>query len=178
MRSGDARSAGAQHLPFVPSSPRAGGFIAGIWNKFFSRYGLFGRKRALLDGLCPSRGAGNQLPDVPSLPSQQSAIPLRIKRADRCSLSHKLLDYCSEPEVLQTHAALERVVTLTFDALISFGIMIVITLIVFLPYVRGFDFEIEGFKNPDFLYDPVAVAGMALENRLLFASGLFDFERN
>lgn len=53
--------------------------------------------------------------------------------------------------------------------------MIVITLIVFLPYVRGFDFEIEGFKNPDFLYDPVAVAGMALENRLLFASGLFDF---
>ncbi|GMF16743.1 unnamed protein product [Phytophthora lilii] len=53
--------------------------------------------------------------------------------------------------------------------------MIAVPLIIFLPYVESFNLEYSIFNNPDFLYDPVPLATMVLENRLIFASSLFDF---
>ncbi|KUF93614.1 hypothetical protein AM588_10006109 [Phytophthora nicotianae] len=53
--------------------------------------------------------------------------------------------------------------------------MIVVPLIIFIPYIEGFSFEYEIFKNLDLMYDPVSAATLVLENRLIFASSIFDF---
>ncbi|KAE9153385.1 hypothetical protein PF001_g2696 [Phytophthora fragariae] len=53
--------------------------------------------------------------------------------------------------------------------------MTVVPLMIFVPYVEAFDIPTKLFKNGDFLYDPVATTKLVLENRLIFASSLFDF---
>ncbi|EGZ27622.1 hypothetical protein PHYSODRAFT_321402 [Phytophthora sojae] len=53
--------------------------------------------------------------------------------------------------------------------------MTVVPLMIFVPYVKAFDIPNKLFKNGDFLYEPVAITKLVLENRLIFASGLFDF---
>ncbi|KAI9996104.1 hypothetical protein PInf_013282 [Phytophthora infestans] len=50
-----------------------------------------------------------------------------------------------------------------------------VPLIIFIPYIEGFNFEYSIFKYTEFVYDPVPLATMVLENRLIFASSLFDF---
>ncbi|EGZ27641.1 hypothetical protein PHYSODRAFT_474391 [Phytophthora sojae] len=51
----------------------------------------------------------------------------------------------------------------------------VVPLIIFLPYVEAFNVEYKSLNNPNFMYDPISVVSMVLENRVVFAANLFDF---
>ncbi|KAE8965332.1 hypothetical protein PF001_g28767 [Phytophthora fragariae] len=68
-----------------------------------------------------------------------------------------------------------QVFTFTYDAMIGFGMVTIVPLLIYVPYAQEFNLKSKVFKNSNFIYEPVPFVSMALENRLMFAAGLFDF---
>ncbi|RAW43409.1 hypothetical protein PC110_g422 [Phytophthora cactorum] len=158
-----------------PTSRTTGPF-AYIWINVFSRKGIFGVESEHFSTVFAVR----EVLEASSQTYQAYRASNLLPRAGMNALIVGLLvtncwTTAGIQLFLRKSPALERVVTLTYDALLSFGMMIVVPLIIFIPYIEAFNFEYSIFKNPDVLYDPVPLATMVLENRLIFASSLFDF---
>ncbi|KAH7481807.1 uncharacterized protein KRP23_4984 [Phytophthora ramorum] len=153
----------------------AGPFVV-MWNNVFSRQGIFGVESEHFSTVFALR----ELLEASSQTYQAYRASNLLPRAGLNSIIVGLLitncwTTAAIELFLRKSPALERVITLTYDASISFGMMIAVPLSIFLPYVTTFNFEYSIFKNPDFLYEPVPLSAMVLENRLIFASSLFDF---
>lgn len=75
--------------------------------------------------------------------------------------------------VLAHSTGLERVMCLVLDGLLDAGSAILIPLVVFVPYMRKFDYSALEFPS-DLLYDPQWFVNMVRENRMLFAMSWSD----
>ncbi|KAG3050426.1 hypothetical protein PI125_g26437, partial [Phytophthora idaei] len=158
-----------------PTSRTTGPFTY-IWINVFSRKGIFGVESEHFSTVFAVR----EVLEASSQTYQAYRASNLLPRAGMNALIVGLLvtncwTTAGIQLFLRKSPALERVVTLTYDALLSFGMMIVVPLIIFIPYIEAFNFEYSIFKNFDVLYDSVHLATMVLENRLIFASSLFDF---
>ncbi|KAG3096564.1 hypothetical protein PI124_g15678 [Phytophthora idaei] len=76
---------------------------------------------------------------------------------------------------LKRSPVLQRVALFLCDAILSFGMMVVVPLVIFIPYVQVFNVSEGAFKNPNFLHDTVTISTLSLENQLIFASSFIDF---
>ncbi|KAF1775475.1 Leucine-rich repeat domain, L domain-like [Phytophthora cactorum] len=166
----------ARRITLRQPTSRTTGPFAYIWINVFSRKGIFGVESEHFSTVFAVR----EVLEASSQTYQAYRASNLLPRAGMNALIVGLLvtncwTTAGIQLFLRKSPALERVVTLTYDALLSFGMMIVVPLIIFIPYIEAFNFEYSIFKNPDVLYDPVPLATMVLENRLIFASSLFDF---
>ncbi|KAF4143521.1 hypothetical protein GN958_ATG07254 [Phytophthora infestans] len=155
---------------------RLGGPVALIWSNVFSRQGVFGVESEHFSTVFTVR----EVLEASSQTYQAYRASNLLPRAEMNALIVGILvtncwTTAGIQLFLRKSPALERVITLTYDALLSFGMIIMVPLIIFIPYIEGFNFEYSIFKNTEFVYDPVPLATMVLENRLIFASSLFDF---
>ncbi|OWZ22550.1 hypothetical protein PHMEG_0002742 [Phytophthora megakarya] len=171
MTSRSGKSRDPLNQPLSPISR-----VGHTWNTFFSRKGIFGVESEHFSTVFAIR----EVLEATSQTYQAYRASILLPRAELNSLIVGLLiancwSTAGTEYFLCRSPALERVATLTYDALISFGIMTIVPLMVFIPYVEGFDIPNKLFKNADFLYDPVAITKLVLENRLIFSSGLLDF---
>ncbi|KAG1699781.1 hypothetical protein DVH05_012674 [Phytophthora capsici] len=156
--------------------PKRSGAFAVIWANVFSRKGIFGVESEHFSIVFALR----EVLEASSQTYQAYRASNLLPRPELNSLMVGLLvTNCWSTAAIQfflrKSPALERVIALTYDALLSFGMMVIVPLIIFVPYVQDFNFEYNIFKNPDSLYDPVPLTTIVLENRLVFASSLFDF---
>ncbi|KAK1948593.1 hypothetical protein P3T76_000882 [Phytophthora citrophthora] len=156
--------------------PRRPGVFTVIWAKVFSRKGIFGVESEHFSTIFALR----EVLEASSQTYQAYRASNLLPRPGLNSLMVGLLvTNCWSTAAIQLFLrkspALERVVTLMCDALLSFGMMVMVPLIIFVPYVQGFNFEYSIPYNYDSLFDPVPLTTMVLENRLIFASSLFDF---
>ncbi|KAL3674021.1 hypothetical protein V7S43_001704 [Phytophthora oleae] len=151
--------------------------LAFIWTNVFSRKGIFGVESEHFSTVFALR----EVLEASSQTYQAYRASNLLPRPALNSLVVGLLitncwSTAAIEFFLHKSPAMERVVALTFDALLSFGMMVMVPLIIFVPYVQDFNFEYGLFNNYDSpLYDPVPLTTMVLENRLIFASSLFDF---
>ncbi|KAL3674024.1 hypothetical protein V7S43_001707 [Phytophthora oleae] len=169
---------GAVNTPSDPLSPVStlGGNFVHFWNTFFSRKGIFGVESEHFSTVFAFR----EVLEASSQTYQAYRASILLPRVELNSLVVALLvancwSTAATAYFLRKLPALERVITLLYDALISFGIMTIVPLMVFVPYMEAFDIPSKLFKNADFVYDPVAITKLVLENRLIFASGMLDF---
>ncbi|GMF26275.1 unnamed protein product [Phytophthora fragariaefolia] len=159
-----------------PSFSRIRKRIMQFWYIFFSHKGLFGVESEHFSTIFALR----EVLEVGAQTYQGYRASILLPRVGLNALVVALLiancwSTAATEYFLRKTPALERAAALTCDALISFGIMTVVPLMIFVPYMEAFDIPNKLFKNGDFLYDPVAITKLVLENRLIFASGLFDF---
>jgi len=158
------------------SRPQIGGTFAFLWNNVFSRRGIFGVESEHFSMVFTLR----EVLEASSQTYQAYRASNLLPRAELNAIIVGLLvTNCWTTAAIQfflrKSPALERVITLTYDASISFGMMVVVPLLIFVPYVEAFSIEFQGFKDAGFMYHPVGVTKFVLENRLIFAAGLFDF---
>ncbi|KAE9012510.1 hypothetical protein PR001_g15647 [Phytophthora rubi] len=76
---------------------------------------------------------------------------------------------------LRKSPELGRVFTFTYNAMVGFGMMTIVPLLIFIPCIEGFDLQYKYLKNQNFIFEPLTLVTLVLENRLIFAAGLFDF---
>ncbi|KAG7395716.1 hypothetical protein PHYBOEH_003321 [Phytophthora boehmeriae] len=171
----------ARRMSTTPTAPTSASSrlyeaFAHTWNQIFSRRGLFGVESEHFSTVSMFR----EVLEASSQTYQAYRASYLMPRAEMNSLIVALLvincwSTAATQFFLRKSPALERVITLGNDSLISLGIMIIVPLIIFIPYVQQFDIKSKFFTNPEYLFDPVTIANMVLENRLIFAAGLFDF---
>ncbi|KAG7388062.1 hypothetical protein PHYPSEUDO_013181 [Phytophthora pseudosyringae] len=158
------------------SPPRLSGTLIHAWNSVFSRQGLFGVESEHFSTVFSLR----EVLEASSQTYQAYRASSLLPRAELNAIIVGLLvTNCWTTAAIQFFLrrapALERVVTLTYDATISFCMMEVVPLIIFVPYVQAFHIEYQAFKDTELMYNPVGVTKLVLENRLIFVAGLFDF---
>ncbi|ETO72598.1 hypothetical protein F444_11356 [Phytophthora nicotianae P1976] len=146
------------------------------WREIFSRHGILGIESkhfstvfAIRELLETSSQTYQVYKSSILLPSVQLNLFNVVLLISTC-WSTAAIEY-----FLKKSAALQRVALLLSDAVLSFGMMAIVPLVVFIPYVQKFNTREGAFKNPNFLHDTVAISTMSLENQLILASSFIDF---
>ncbi|KAG1699786.1 hypothetical protein DVH05_012679 [Phytophthora capsici] len=145
------------------SQAKRSGAFAVIWANVFSRKGIFGVESEHFSIVFALR----EVLEASSQTYQAYRASNLLPHPELNSLMVGLLvTNCWSTAAIQfflrRSPALERAVALTYDALLSFGMMVIVPLIIFVPYVQDFNFEYSILKNPDSLYDPTTLAVMGL----------------
>ncbi|KAE8911588.1 hypothetical protein PF005_g21942 [Phytophthora fragariae] len=150
--------------------------LAQMWNRFFSRQGFFGVESehsstvyALQEILVASSQTYQSYRASNLLPRSELNVIMVALLVTNCWTTASIQIF------LRKSPELGRVFTFTYDALIGFGMMTIVPLLIFVPDIQAFDLPNRTFKNQNFIYDPVTLVTVALKNRLIFAAGLFDF---
>ncbi|KAE9012273.1 hypothetical protein PR001_g15704 [Phytophthora rubi] len=150
--------------------------LSQMWNRFFSRQGFFGVESehfstvyALQEILVASSQTYQSYRASNLLPRSELNVIMVALLVTNCWTTASIQIF------LRKSPELGRVFTFTYDALIGFGMMTIVPLLIFVPDIQAFDLPNRTFKNQNFIYDPVTLVTVALKNRLIFAAGLFDF---
>ncbi|KAE9357886.1 hypothetical protein PR003_g1556 [Phytophthora rubi] len=73
---------------------------------------------------------------------------------------------------LRKSPELGRVFTFTYNAMVGFGMMTIVPLLIFIPCIEGFDLQYKYLKNQNFIFEPLTLVTLVLENRLIFAADI------
>ncbi|GMF49523.1 unnamed protein product [Phytophthora fragariaefolia] len=162
--------------PTCQPKPQVAGCLVQIWNSIFSRQGILGVESEHFSTVFALLG----VLEASSQTYQSYRASNLLPRSELNSMMVTLLiTNCWTTAgiglFLRKSPALERVLALTSDAMISFVMMTIVPLVIFIPYVEAFNIKGKVFYNPDFLYNPVSLVSMVLGNRLIFAASMFDF---
>ncbi|KAE9004651.1 hypothetical protein PR003_g18536 [Phytophthora rubi] len=150
--------------------------LSQMWHRVFSRQGFFGVESAhfstvyaLQELLVASSQTYQSYRASNLLPRSELNVIMVALLVTNCWTTAGIQMF------LRKSPELGRIFTLTYDAMIGFGMVTVVPLLIFISYIQAFDIQNKYFKNPNFMYDPVPFVTMVLENRLMFAAGLLDF---
>ncbi|KAE9046815.1 hypothetical protein PR001_g744 [Phytophthora rubi] len=150
--------------------------LAQMWNRVFSRQGFFGVESehfstvyALQELLVASSQTYQLYRASNLLPRSELNVIMVALLVTNCWTTATIQIF------LRKSLQLGRVFTITYNAMIGFGMVTIVPLLIFVPYIQAFDLQNRTFKHQNFIYDPVPFVTMVLENRLIFAAGLLDF---
>ncbi|KAE8958735.1 hypothetical protein PR001_g30959 [Phytophthora rubi] len=150
--------------------------MAQMWKRVFSRQGFFGVESEHFSTVSTLQG----ILVVSSQTYQSYRASNLLPRSElNVVMVALLVTNCWTTAIIQISLRkspeLGRVFTFRYDAMIGIGMVTIVPLLIFLPCIQGFDPQYKYFKNQNFIYDPLTLVTLVLENRLIFAAGLLDF---
>ncbi|KAE9284653.1 hypothetical protein PF008_g27107 [Phytophthora fragariae] len=172
----DGKDSQSASQPKSRLAPQVARLLAQMWKKVFSRQGFFGVESAhfstvyaLQELLVASSQTYQSYRASNLLPRLEFNVIMVMLLVTNCWTTATIQIF------LRKSPQLGRVFTFTYNAMIGFGMVTIVPLLIFVPYIQGFDLQHKIVKNQNFSVDPVTLVTIVLENRLLFAAGMLDF---